>query len=87
MSIYGHGPEPEDVREVFENAVRAARAVTEQGETLSASLTVEGISITHADVVDLEAADVVEDGNDRAEELDPEAETPAGIPANDSVDG
>jgi len=79
ISIYGHGPDPDDVKEIFENAVRAARAVSPEGSPpVGGSLTAEGISITAADVADTtEAADV--DGDEGAGgETDPAAETPAG---------
>ena len=79
INLSGHGPDADDLKEVFENAVRAARAVSPEGSPpVGGSLTAEGISITAADVADsTEAADV--DGDEGAAgETDPDAETPAG---------
>ena len=84
INLSGHGPDADDLKEVFENAVRALRAITPDGQTVGGSLSGSGPdgqsfpSVMAGDVADeTEAADVDGDEGD-AGETDPDAETPAG---------
>ena len=51
LALNGHGADPDDVKEIFENAVRALRKVSPEGSTpIYGSLTADGISLQAADV-------------------------------------
>lgn len=85
ISLSGHGPEPDDLREIFETTVRALRAVTPEGQTVGGSLSGSGPdgvsfpSVSAGDVLDLEAADVDDDADGDG---DPDDAT-GGEPATD----
>jgi len=84
LNLSGHGPDTDDLKEVFENAVRALRAITPDGQSgPGGSISGSGgdgtsFSLQASEVADeTEAADV--DGDEGAGgETDPDAETPAG---------
>lgn len=67
ITLYGHGPDPDDVREVFENAVRALRAITPADMSSSgpAGSCTDGApdhkQYAASEVTDAEAADTGED--------------------------
>lgn len=81
ISLSGHGPDPDDLKEIFETTVRALRTVTPEGQTVSGSLTGSGPdgvsfpSVSAADVVDLEAVDAEAEPGDEL----------AGNPPTDAV--
>jgi hypothetical protein len=74
ISLSGHGPDPDDVREIFENTVRALRAVTPEGASPpGGSCSVGGENgLTHAaDVSD--TSDLADDG-EAGDETQPDPE-------------
>lgn len=89
ISLSGHGAAVDDVKEVFENTVRALRAVTPEGASpvggqASGSDPDGGqFSIAAGDVVDIgEPADAGQDDQPDGES-DPAAEAPAGTEPSD----
>ena len=61
ITIFGHGPEDDDVRGEFEEAVRGMRSVTPAGGTLGATLTAGGATYDQDDVSD-EPGDDADEG-------------------------
>jgi hypothetical protein len=73
ISVSGHGPEADDVREAFGSLVRALRAATPEGGTgPTGSLTgLDSAAYSVDDVTD-EAADVEDADTDEADDTDEE---------------
>lgn len=72
MSLSGHGADADDLKEVFENTVRALRAITPDGGTgPGGQISGSGgdgtsFSLSTFDVADVEAADTDDEAADPA---------------------
>jgi hypothetical protein len=57
ITIQGEGASDDDARDAFGDAVRALRAATPAGGTVTAALSAGGADYTDADVPDVDPAD------------------------------